>query len=143
MGHGTGRQAVIAIHGEFLGENVSLRAVRLLIVPGLALEKSVQVFPAAVEAVEQMLALQLLNNTVIAHSTTVRVVSNFSRRGRAFTGASRAAAKASYCLALKRNSRRSASVSAAASRLLSRTKALTLLSSTSAARLSRDFARGV
>src|ERR1700691_5909669 len=83
-----------------------------------------------------MLAAQLLDRAELAHSRTLGILRSFSRRGRDFDGASSAATKASYCLALSRNSRRSASVSAAAAKPLSRIKALTVLRSTDAARFS-------
>src|SRR5205823_8895464 len=86
---------------------------------------------------------QLLDRAVVVHSRTLGVLRSFSRRGRDFHGASSAATKASYCLALSGNSRRSASVSAAAASPLSRMKALTVLRSTAAARRNIDFALGV
>ncbi len=115
--------------GTFAGS-----AMRLLTVPRSVLEKAVEAFFAAVEAVDLVFPSKLLDGPIVAHSKTLGVVSKASRRGRGFTGASSAATKASYCLAPRRNSRRSASVSAAASSPLSSRKALKLLCSTSAAR---------
>ena len=62
------------------------------------------------------------------------VLNGFSRRGRGLDGAPNAATKASYCLALSRNSRRSASVSAAAASPLSKMNVLTVWPSTKASR---------
>src|ERR1700677_3707708 len=141
--YGSRCQTVISQHLEFLRKDIGLRAVRLLVTPCLTFQKAVQVFFAAIEAVEQMLAAQFLDRAELAHSRTLGVFSSFSSRGRAAGGLSSAATKASYCLALRGNSWRSARVSAAASKPLSRIKALTVLRSTDAARLSIDFALSV
>src|SRR6266513_5602524 len=124
MGYRPCGQTVVSENAQILHQDVSLRAVRLLAVPCLALQKAVQIFLAAIEAVEQVLATQLLDRAVVVHSRTLGVLRSLSRRGRDFEGASSAATKASYCLALSGNSRRSASVSAAAASPLSRMKAL-------------------
>src|SRR5207302_1676421 len=142
MGYRPCGQTVVSENAQILHQDVSLRAVRPLAVPCLALQKAVQIFLAAIEAVGQVLAAQLLDRAVV-HSRTLGVLRSFSRRGRDFDGASSAATKASYCLALSGNSRRSASVSAAAASPLSRMKALTVLRSTDAARRNIDFALGV
>src|SRR5438445_6963348 len=134
MGYRPCGQTVVSENAQILNEDVSLRAVRLLAVPCLALQKAVQIFLSPIEAVEQVLAAQLLDRAVVVHSRTLGVLRSFSRRGRDFGGASSAATKASYCLALSGNSRRSASVSAAAASPLSKMKALTVLRSTDAAR---------
>src|SRR2546430_13761349 len=120
MGYRACGQTVVSENAQILHQDVSLRAVRLLAVPCLALQKAVQIFLAAIEAVEQVLATQLLDRAVVVHSRTLGVLRSFSRPGRDFDGASSAATKASYCLALSGNSRRCASVSAAAASPLSR-----------------------
>src|SRR5881398_2335855 len=141
MGYRPCGQTVVSENAQILNEDVSPRAVRLLAVPCLALQKAVQIFLAAIEAVEQVLAAQLLDRAVVVHSRTLGVLRSLSRRGRDFEGVSSTATKASYCLALSGNSRRSASVSAAAASPLSRMKALTVLRSTDAAR--RNIVRTV
>src|ERR1700677_1478214 len=143
MSDGPRRQTVVTADEEFLRDNIGLSALRLLVIPCLTFQKAVQIFFAAIEIVEQMLAAQFLDRAELAHSRTLGVFSSFSRRGRAAGGLSSAATKASYCLALRGNSWRSARVSAAASKPLSRIKALTVLRSTDAARLSIDFALSV
>src|SRR5580700_2831799 len=115
-------QTVVSENAQVLREDVSLSAVRLLAVPWLTLQKAVKVFLAAVEAVEQVLAPQLLDRAVVAHSRMLGVLRSSSRRGRGLDGESSAATKAAYCLALSGNSRRSASVSAAAASPLSSMK---------------------
>src|SRR6185437_16811447 len=120
MGYGSGRKTVVAKDAKVTCKNIGLCAVRLLVVPCLAFQEAIQVLLTAVEAVKQVLAAQLLDRAEFAHSSTLGVLKSFSRRGRAFDGASSAATKASYCLALSENSRRSASVSAAAAKPLSR-----------------------
>src|SRR5271165_3470869 len=143
MRYGSRRKTVVTEHAEVFREYVGLCAVRPLAVPCLAYKEAIQILLATVEAVEQVLAAQLLDRAEFAHSRTLGVLRSFSRRGRDFDFASSAATKASYCLALSENSRRSASVSAAADKPLSRMKALTVLRSTDAARFRMDFALGV
>src|SRR6202789_3279291 len=143
MRYGSGRKTVVTEDAQVSCEDIGLYAVRLVVVPCLAYQEPIQILLTAVEALEQVLAAQLLDRAEFAHSRALGVLRSFSRRGRDFDGASSAATKASYCLALSGNSRRSASVSAAADKPLSRMKALTVLRSTDAARFRIDFALGV
>src|SRR5205823_7638477 len=72
MGYRPCGQTVISENAQILHQDVSLRAVRLLAVPCLALKKAVQIFLAAIEAVGQVLAAQLLDRAVV-HSRTLGV----------------------------------------------------------------------
>lgn len=85
------RQTVIAQDAQISREHVGLRAVGLLAGPCLPFEEAVELLLAAVEFIEQMLAPQLLGQTVLAYSRTLGVLRSFSRRGRGIAGASRAA----------------------------------------------------
>src|SRR5579863_9109284 len=86
MAHRARRQAVIAEHDKILGQHIGLRAVRLLVIPGLALEETIEILLAAIKAVEDVLASQLLDGSLAAHSRTLGVLRSFSRRGRALVG---------------------------------------------------------
>src|SRR5438128_11187291 len=82
MGYRPCGQTVVSENAQILNEYVSPRAVRLLAVPCLALQKAVQIFLAAIEAVEQVLAAQLLDRAVVVQSSTLGVLRSSSRCGR-------------------------------------------------------------
>src|SRR5450631_1879413 len=105
MGYGCGRKTVVTEDAQVFCEDIGLCAVRLLVIPCLAYQEAIQILLAAVEAVEHVLAAQLLERAEFTHSRTLGVLRSSSRRGRDFDGASSAATKASYCLALSENSR--------------------------------------
>jgi hypothetical protein len=83
---------------------------------------------------------QFLYRAEIAHSNTLGSANRRSSRDRDRAAASSATTTASYCPALSTNEQRSASISAAASRLLSSTNTLRVPSSALAARFSMVFA---
>src|SRR5205807_8664738 len=83
MGYRPCGQTVVSENAQILHQDVSLRAVRPLAVPCLALQKAVQIFLAAIEDVGQAPAAQLLARPV-GHSRTPDVLRSFSRRRRAF-----------------------------------------------------------
>ena len=63
VGYRPRRQAVVAEDSQPLRKHVSLGAVCLLANPRVALQKAVQVFLATIEAVELVLAPQLLDRS--------------------------------------------------------------------------------
>jgi len=68
MTDGTGRQTVVAEDVEVLRQDIGLRAARLLVIPSLALQETIEIFLAAFKSVEDVLASQLFYDAQVARS---------------------------------------------------------------------------